>query len=168
MQAMQVKKLDHVNIHTANVDRMVEWYDRVLGMKAGNRPPFPFPGAWLYCGGEPTIHLVGVEKQPQTSGLTLEHFAFSATGPQGFPGAPAEAQRALRRAQGAALRRRADQRLGPGRQPHPHRFRGRRDGRRRIQGSRRHRHGAVQAALWHSSHHHADVFALRHSRDVRI
>ena len=68
MQAMQVKKLDHVNIHTANVDRMVEWYDRVLGMKAGNRPPFPFPGAWLYCGGEPTIHLVGVEKQPEDVG----------------------------------------------------------------------------------------------------
>ena len=53
MQGMQVKKLDHVNIHTANVDRLVEWYDRVLGMKAGNRPPFPFPGAWLYCGGSP-------------------------------------------------------------------------------------------------------------------
>ena len=84
MSAMQVKKLDHVNIHTANVDRMVEWYDRVLGMKAGNRPPFPFPGAWLYCGGEPTIHLVGVEKQPQTSGLQLEHFAFSATGLNDF------------------------------------------------------------------------------------
>ena len=29
---MQVKKLDHVNIHTANVDTMVAWYDRVLGM----------------------------------------------------------------------------------------------------------------------------------------
>ena len=84
MQAMQVKKLDHVNIHTANVDRMVEWYDRVLGMKAGNRPPFPFPGAWLYCVGEPTIHLVGVEKQPQTSGLQLEHFAFFATGLKDF------------------------------------------------------------------------------------
>jgi catechol 2,3-dioxygenase-like lactoylglutathione lyase family enzyme len=42
MQALQVKKLDHVNIHTANVDRLVEWYDRVLGMKAGDRPPFPF------------------------------------------------------------------------------------------------------------------------------
>lgn len=80
MQAMQVKKLDHVNIHTANVDRLVEWYDRVLGMKAGERPPFSFPGAWLYCGGEPTVHLVGVQKQPQTSGLQLEHFAFSATG----------------------------------------------------------------------------------------
>jgi catechol 2,3-dioxygenase-like lactoylglutathione lyase family enzyme len=77
---MQVKKLDHVNIHTANVDKMVEWYGRILGMQAGARPPFPFPGAWLYCGGEPTIHLVGVDKQPQTTGLRLEHFAFSATG----------------------------------------------------------------------------------------
>jgi catechol 2,3-dioxygenase-like lactoylglutathione lyase family enzyme len=84
MQAMQVKKLDHVNIHTANVDRMVEWYDRVLGMRAGDRPPFPFPGAWLYCGGEPTIHLVGVGKQPETTGLQLEHFAFSATGLKDF------------------------------------------------------------------------------------
>ena len=80
MQGLQVKKLDHVNIHTANVDRMVEWYDRVLGM----RPPFPFPGAWLYCGGEPAIHLVGVEQQPQTTGLQLEHFAFSAVGLEDF------------------------------------------------------------------------------------
>jgi catechol 2,3-dioxygenase-like lactoylglutathione lyase family enzyme len=84
MQAIQVKKLDHVNIHTANVDRMVEWYDRVLGMRAGDRPPFPFPGAWLYCGGEPTVHLVGVDKQPETTGLRLEHFAFSATGLNDF------------------------------------------------------------------------------------
>ncbi len=61
---MQVHKLDHVNIHTADVDRMVEWYDRVLGMPAGDRPPFSFPGAWLYCGGQPTVHLVGVEAQP--------------------------------------------------------------------------------------------------------
>ncbi len=84
MQGMQVKKLDHVNIHTANVDRMVEWYDRVLGMRAGDRPPFSFPGAWLYCGGEPTVHLVGVDKQPQTTGLQLEHFAFSASGLKDF------------------------------------------------------------------------------------
>lgn len=78
---MQVKKLDHVNVHTANLERMVEWYDRVLGMKAGDRPPFPFPGAWLYCGGEPTVHLVGVDHVAKQEGvLQLEHFAFSATG----------------------------------------------------------------------------------------
>ena len=81
---MQVTKLDHVNVHTANLDTMVEWYGRVLGMKAGERPPFPFPGAWLYCGGEPAVHLVGVDKQPQTSGLQVEHFAFSAVGLKDF------------------------------------------------------------------------------------
>jgi catechol 2,3-dioxygenase-like lactoylglutathione lyase family enzyme len=84
MSSMQVKKLDHVNIHTANVDRMVEWYGRVLGMHAGERPPFSFPGAWLYCGGEPTVHLVGVAKQPEVSGIQLEHFAFSAVGLKDF------------------------------------------------------------------------------------
>ena len=47
-------------------------------MTAGDRPPFPFPGAWLYCGTDPTVHQVGVDKQPQTGGLRLEHCAFSA------------------------------------------------------------------------------------------
>lgn len=82
---MQVRKLDHVNVHTANLASLVEWYGRVLGMRSGERPPFPFPGAWLYCGGEPTVHLVGVDKLAKTEGLLqLEHFAFSATGLKEF------------------------------------------------------------------------------------
>ena len=83
---MQVHKLDHVNIHTANVERMVEWYGRVLSMPAGERPPFSFPGAWLYCGAQATVHLVGVDEQPQTTGIRLEHFAFTATGLKEFMG----------------------------------------------------------------------------------
>jgi catechol 2,3-dioxygenase-like lactoylglutathione lyase family enzyme len=81
---MQVQKLDHVNIHTANVERMVDWYGRVLGMPPGKRPPFSFPGAWLYCGDQPTVHLVGLDEQPKVSGVTLEHFAFTATGLRDF------------------------------------------------------------------------------------
>jgi catechol 2,3-dioxygenase-like lactoylglutathione lyase family enzyme len=81
---MQVNRLDHVNIHTADVARMVEWYGRVLGMPAGDRPPFSFPGAWLYSGGLPTVHLVGLREQPKVAGLQLEHFAFSATGLRDF------------------------------------------------------------------------------------
>ena len=82
---MQVNKLDHVNVHTSNLDRMVEWYDRVLGMKAGWRPPFKFPGAWLYCGDQATVHLVGLDNVPKTEGiLQLEHFAFTATGLKEF------------------------------------------------------------------------------------
>ena len=77
---MQLGKLDHVNLRTANLDVMVDWYARVLGMQAGERPSFPFPGAWLYADGHPAVHLVGVDRQPQGEDLRLEHFAFSATG----------------------------------------------------------------------------------------
>ena len=83
--AMEIKKLTHVNIHTTNVERLVEWYDRVLGMRAGERPPFPFPGAWLYCGSQPAVHLVGVDRLPEHEGtLKLEHFAFDAVDPPAF------------------------------------------------------------------------------------
>jgi catechol 2,3-dioxygenase-like lactoylglutathione lyase family enzyme len=76
---MQVKQLDHVNIQTANVERMAEWYGRVLNMPSGKRPPFDFPGAWLYCGDHPVVHLVGVREQPP-AGHRLEHFALTAGG----------------------------------------------------------------------------------------
>lgn len=73
--------MDHVNIRTANLDDMVRWYQDILGMPAGPRPDFPFPGAWLYVGDQAFVHLVGVETQPQAGGeITLEHFAFRAKG----------------------------------------------------------------------------------------
>jgi catechol 2,3-dioxygenase-like lactoylglutathione lyase family enzyme len=77
---MRLGKLDHVNIRTANLLAMTDWYCRVLGMEQGKRPPFDFPGAWLYAGGHAFVHLVGVERQPQGGEPTLEHFAFSASG----------------------------------------------------------------------------------------
>ena len=83
--AMEIKKLTHVNVHTTNVERLVKWYDRVLGMRAGDRPPFPFPGAWLYCGNQAAVHLVGVDQLPEHEGtLKLEHFAFDAVGLEEF------------------------------------------------------------------------------------
>ena len=63
--AVQITQLHHVNIHTTNVPRLVEWYTRVLNMPAGDRPPFPFPGAWLYMGDQAVIHLVGVDHLPE-------------------------------------------------------------------------------------------------------
>lgn len=77
---MHIAKLDHVNVRTANLDVMVEWYERVLGLEAGDRPAFQFPGAWLYCGGDAAVHLVQSDSGARPSGLQIEHFAFSATG----------------------------------------------------------------------------------------
>ena len=82
---MLIGRLEHVNLRTANLDTMIDWYGRVLGMKPGWRPPFRFPGAWLYCGDQPAVHLVGVPEHPKPEGaLRLEHFAFSATGLDDF------------------------------------------------------------------------------------
>lgn len=76
-----IRRLDHVNVRTANLQGLVSFYADALGLIEGERPPLGFPGAWLYAGDTPVIHLVGVEEQPRPEGaLRLEHFAFSATG----------------------------------------------------------------------------------------
>jgi catechol 2,3-dioxygenase-like lactoylglutathione lyase family enzyme len=77
---VQLGRLDHVNLRTAKVETMRNWYVEVLGMRDGVRPDFPFPGAWLYAGDHPFVHLVGVEREPKTAEPKIEHFAFSATG----------------------------------------------------------------------------------------
>ncbi len=77
-----VSRLDHVNIRTADLEGMADWYGRMLGLTTGTRPSFSFPGRWLYAGEAPVIHLVGVETAPNDtdSDLRLEHFALAATG----------------------------------------------------------------------------------------
>ncbi|MEL6480576.1 MAG: VOC family protein, partial [Pseudomonadota bacterium] len=68
-------RLDHVNLRTGHLDKMIRWYSDVLGLSEGWRPPFAFPGAWLYAGDTPVVHLVAVEGTPRTGGdIALEHF----------------------------------------------------------------------------------------------
>ena len=88
-----LKRLDHVNVRTANLQGMIDWYGRILGMTTGPRPGFSFPGAWLYMGDDPTIHLVGRDTHPsaEDADLRLEHFAISATGLQDLLDRAAEA-----------------------------------------------------------------------------
>ena len=76
---MPIKRLDHVNLRTAKLETMVTWYEDVLGMPAGDRPPFPFPGAWIYAGDEAVVHLVGVDKDLGGIEPKIEHFALTAT-----------------------------------------------------------------------------------------
>ena len=45
---MSVGMLDHYNVSTRELDETVHFYEKVLGFTNGPRPPFNFPGAWLY------------------------------------------------------------------------------------------------------------------------
>lgn len=79
---MAIRRLDHVNVVTANLAEMVEWYEAVLGLRTGYRPDFPFGGAWLYAGDAAVVHLVEDSERRRAGSevdLKLEHFAFSAT-----------------------------------------------------------------------------------------
>lgn len=81
---MQLNGLDHVNVRTAQLDRMIEWYGDVLDMPTGDRPAFDFPGAWLYCAGKPMIHLIGIKEPAKVSDLRIEHFAIGGSGLAAF------------------------------------------------------------------------------------
>ena len=47
---MSVGLLDHYNVSTRKLNETVQFYEDVLGFTNGPRPPFNFPGAWLYSG----------------------------------------------------------------------------------------------------------------------
>ena len=81
---MPLLAFDHVNVRTAQLQAMVKWYGEVLGMHPGPRPPFGFPGAWLYLGDQALVHLVGLTTSPAGTDPKLEHFAIRATGLEAF------------------------------------------------------------------------------------
>ena len=90
---MTISKLDHYSVRTADVDGTRRFYEETLGLKDGPRPPFPFPGAWLYCGDSPVVHVIGVdakdagglqsylgERGPSAGGTgAVDHIAFVGT-----------------------------------------------------------------------------------------
>lgn len=56
---MSVDLLEHVTIRCSDLETSRRFYAEVIGLRDGDRPPFSFPGAWLYAGDTPIIHLVG-------------------------------------------------------------------------------------------------------------
>ena len=69
--------LDHVTLRTRDLDGAKAFFETVLGLEAGYRPAFPFPGYWLYAGGQPIIHLIPGQGGPvDRMGETIDHVAF--------------------------------------------------------------------------------------------
>jgi catechol 2,3-dioxygenase-like lactoylglutathione lyase family enzyme len=79
---MPLTQLNHVTVRTKDMEGTKNFYEDVLGLKAGWRPPLSFPGYWLYCGESPVVHLVpagsgiGGGSSPDTG--NFDHVAFTA------------------------------------------------------------------------------------------
>ena len=84
---MKIGGLLHVNIRCTAKDlpAIEKFYHDALGMKAGYRPNFSFPGAWLYYGDEPLVHVGArfpegsIAKHQKHTG-SIDHIAFKCTG----------------------------------------------------------------------------------------
>ena len=103
---MDIKRVDHYSIRTHDLEGSRRFYTEVIGLREGPRPPFDFPGYWLYSGEPPAdlqkgpanyglVHLMGWddkhpgsldayvgERKVSEDGGTgaLDHVAFAATG----------------------------------------------------------------------------------------
>jgi len=75
--------LDHYNVSTPRLNDTVRFYVDVLGFENGPRPPFDFPGAWLYSEGIPVLHLndiAGLDRAQAEGTGVIEHIAFRSRG----------------------------------------------------------------------------------------
>jgi catechol 2,3-dioxygenase-like lactoylglutathione lyase family enzyme len=98
---MPISRINHYSIRTTDLEASRQFYTEVMGFSVGPRPPFPFPGLWLYNGphgvyDNAVVHIIGIDlndpvglkKYLGDRGLselkggtgTLDHIAFSATG----------------------------------------------------------------------------------------
>ena len=58
--------LNHFSIRTLDLEATRAFYERVLGLTVGPRPPFPFPGLWMYSGdhgsvANAVVHIIGMD-----------------------------------------------------------------------------------------------------------
>jgi catechol 2,3-dioxygenase-like lactoylglutathione lyase family enzyme len=59
--------LNHFSIRSGDLAACEHFYCGVLGMRVGPRPPFPFPGLWIYPGetaqyAQAAIHIIGIDR----------------------------------------------------------------------------------------------------------
>ncbi len=56
---MSLLGIDHVNIDTSRPEETIDFYTEVLGLenRPEARPDIGSPGAWMYLGDQPVVHL---------------------------------------------------------------------------------------------------------------
>ena len=74
---MSAIRFDHINIHCHDQEAVRDFLIDVVGVTEGVRPPFDFPGYWLYLDGQPVIHLQSTDRSPTTAPEGwVDHIAF--------------------------------------------------------------------------------------------
>ncbi len=82
---MSVRSVNHFTILTDDLPATLAFYGEHLALEPGPRPPFGFPGAWLYPrdggdGATAILHVIAGRERGQLVPGVIDHMAFSATG----------------------------------------------------------------------------------------
>jgi len=80
---MPATAMNHFTILTDQLDETVKFYREFLDLEPGDRPPFKFPGAWMYsknADSEAILHIISNDSLPEHRAGIIDHMAFSATG----------------------------------------------------------------------------------------
>lgn len=79
---MGVSAMNHFTILTDDLETTVAFYAEHLNLRAGERPPFSFAGAWLYAQGgrDPILHVIAGKPKDQLVPGVIDHMAFTGKG----------------------------------------------------------------------------------------
>ena len=76
---MSIQEMNHFTVLARDLDATKAFYIGLLGLADGPRPPFDFPGAWLYIGDHAVLHIIAGRAVPDPPAGVLDHMAFSAS-----------------------------------------------------------------------------------------
>mgnify|MGYP000865235025 FL=1 len=75
---MAILGMNHFTVLTADLSATLAFYGDVLGLRSGKRPPFNFPGAWMYSGETAVLHVIAGRALPADPAGLIDHMAFTA------------------------------------------------------------------------------------------
>jgi len=75
-----IHAMNHFTVIAEDLERTLDFYVGLLGLEPGHRPDLGFPGAWLYAGGTPILHVYTDRPMPSQRAGVIDHMAFSARG----------------------------------------------------------------------------------------
>ncbi len=76
---MAVAGMNHFTILTDDLEKTLAFYAEHLGLRPGPRPPFAFPGAWLYGegGSDAILHIIAGRPREELRKGVIDHMAFT-------------------------------------------------------------------------------------------
>lgn len=78
---MDIVGIDHFALRTEKLEETKDFFVETVGFTVGDRPPFDFPGYWLYTNGHPVVHLFSADEDGNLDAYVGARTNSDGTGP---------------------------------------------------------------------------------------